>query len=108
MTPADRLAAIRQRLEATLRPREIEVIDESHKHRGHAGARDGSGHFQVRIVSDAFRGCGRVERHRLVYAALGELLQTEIHALAIEALSVDEADGAPSAQSRNTVRPGPP
>jgi BolA protein len=77
----------------------MEVTDESHKHRGHAGARDGKGHFHVRIVSAEFRGRGRLERHRLVYAALAELMQTDIHALAVEALSPDEAA---------TASPAPP
>jgi BolA family transcriptional regulator, general stress-responsive regulator len=82
---ADRITGIRERLEKALRPTRLEVIDESHKHKGHAGARDGKGHFRVLIVADAFRGRGRVERHRLVYSALDDLLQTDIHALAVEA-----------------------
>ena len=71
---------------AALNPTEIELIDESHKHVGHAGAREGRGHFALRIVSDAFAGLGAVARHRKVYAALGELMQTDIHALSIIAL----------------------
>jgi BolA protein len=94
VTATDRAAGIRKRLESALHPKRLEVIDESHKHKGHAGARDGKGHFRVLIVSDAFRGRGRIERHRLVYSALGDLMQTDIHALAVEA-SVDEEPANP-------------
>lgn len=75
---------------AALAPTEFELMDESHKHVGHAGARDGRGHYALRIVSAAFHGAGSVARHRQVYAALGELMQTDIHALSIEALGPDE------------------
>ena len=75
---------------AALNPGEIELIDESHKHVGHAGARDGRGHYALRIVSDAFRGVAPIARHRKVYAALGELMQTDIHALAIDARAPEE------------------
>ena len=87
---ATRVEAIRQRLQQALVPLELEVVDESHRHAGHAGARDGRGHFRVRIVSVAFAGMAPLARHRAVYAALGELMQTEIHALAISALAADE------------------
>jgi BolA protein len=69
----------------TLEPAELELIDESHKHAGHEGARDGRGHYRVRIVSARFAGHAALARHRLVYAALGDLMQTDIHALAIDA-----------------------
>jgi BolA protein len=81
---------IRERLETQLNPDSVEIVDESHLHVGHPGARDGRGHFRVRIVSDLFAGLPRLARHRRVYAALGELMQTDIHALNIEALSSDE------------------
>jgi len=84
-----RIAAIRERL-ATLAPLELVVEDESHRHVGHAGARDGRGHFRVRIVSEALRGLAPLARHRAVYAALGELMQTDIHALAIDARAPGE------------------
>ncbi len=87
---ATRAARIQQTL-ASLAPIEIELIDESRKHVGHAGARDGRGHFALRIVSAAFAGQGSVARHRTIYAALGELMQTDIHALSIQALTPDEA-----------------
>jgi len=83
---------IERRLAAALAPAELEVIDESHRHRGHAGARpEGESHFRVRIVAAAFAGRGRLERQRMVYAALGELMRTDIHALAIVARAPDEA-----------------
>jgi BolA protein len=80
-----RIAAIRARLEAALEPTELEVIDDSLRHRGHAGARDGKGHFIVRIVSPRFAGLSPLARHREVYGALGDLLETDIHAVNIEA-----------------------
>ena len=84
-----RLAAIRERL-AALAPVELDVEDESHRHVGHAGARDGRGHFRVRIVSGAFEGLAPLARHRAVYAALGDMMQTDIHALAIDARAPGE------------------
>ena len=63
----------------------LEVVDESHKHAGHAGARDGRGHFAVSITSEAFAGLAPLARHRKVYAALGDLMTTDIHALSIHA-----------------------
>ncbi len=85
-----RVAMIRGRIEARLEPAELEVIDESHLHAGHPGARDGRGHFRVRVVSAAFQGLPRLARHRLVYAAMDELMTTDIHALNIEAISPNE------------------
>lgn len=85
-----RVAMIRSRIKTQLEPVEVEVIDESHLHVGHAGARDGRGHFRVRVVSAAFDGLPRLARHRLVYAAMDELMTTDIHALNIEAVSPNE------------------
>ena len=79
-----RMAMIRERLEAALAPESIEIIDESHKHAGHASA-GGAGHFEVKIVSAAFEGKGPVQRHRMVFEAVGDLMQTEVHALSIQA-----------------------
>lgn len=90
MTEA-RVAMIRDRLEREFAPSDLDVIDDSHLHRGHPGAADGRGHFRVRIVSDRFEGLPRLARHRLVYAAMGELMQTDIHALNIEAISENES-----------------
>jgi BolA protein len=84
-----RVERIRSALETAFRPSELEVVDDSHKHAGHAGARDGRGHFSVRIVSEAFAGMPPLVRHRAVYAALGAMMQTDIHALSIDA----QADG---------------
>jgi len=86
-----RIAEIRSRLEAAFTPVLLEIVDESHRHAGHAGAKDGRGHFLVRIVSDRFEGVTPLARHRLVYAALGTLMQTDIHALSLEALSPTES-----------------
>ncbi len=84
------MAEIRRRLNEHFAPDELEVIDDSERHRGHPGARDGRGHFVVRIVSDHFAGLPRLARHRLVYAAIGELMRSDIHALNIEAISSNE------------------
>lgn len=84
-----------ERIEAALRtafaPQLLEVEDDSHRHAGHAGARDGRGHFNVSIVSEAFAGKAPLARHRAVYAALGEMMQSDIHALAIKAQTPAEA-----------------
>ena len=87
---SDRVERIRRSLEAGLAPTSLEIEDESHRHAGHAGARDGRGHFRVRIVSAAFAGQTPIARHRAVYAALGEMMQTDIHALAIDAHAPEE------------------
>ena len=84
-TAASRVERIRAALQAAFAPQALEVEDDSHRHAGHAGARDGRGHFNVRIVSAAFAGMARLARHRAVYAALGAMMQTDIHALSIRA-----------------------
>lgn len=86
-----RVVRIRELLTAALAPHSLEVNDDSHKHAGHAGARGGQGHFSVDIVSAAFAGRLPLARHRLVYAALGEMMQGDIHALSIKARTPDEA-----------------
>jgi len=86
VTAATREERLRQRLTARFSPTHLSIEDESHLHAGHAGASGGHGHYRVRIVAEAFRGVPAVARHRLVYAAVGDLLQSDIHALAIEAL----------------------
>lgn len=75
---------------ASLAPVRLELIDESHKHVGHAGARDGRGHFQLNIVAAGFAGLSPLARHRKIYAALGDLMQTDIHALGIRAQTPEE------------------
>jgi len=87
---SDRVELIRRQLSAALSPTELDIEDESHRHAGHAGARDGRGHFRVRIVSAAFAGKPPLARHRAVYAALGDYMQTDIHALAIDARTPEE------------------
>ncbi|NNE35256.1 MAG: BolA family transcriptional regulator [Rhodothermales bacterium] len=87
----NRVLAIRSRLIAAFAPTELEVIDESDKHKGHPGARDGRGHFRVKIISPRFAGKKRIERHRMVFEALDSLLKTEIHALSVHAAAT-EAD----------------
>ncbi|KOR42512.1 cell division protein BolA [Xanthomonas oryzae] len=86
-----RVERIRMALQAALAPTELEVVDDSHRHAGHAGARDGRGHFNVRVVSAMFAGKPPLARHRAVYAAVGEMMQTDIHALSIEAIAPGEA-----------------
>ena len=87
---AERVQQIRERLEDEFAPSHLQVKDQSHLHAGHAGARDGMGHFEVTIIAGAFAGKSRIQRHRLVYASLGSLMQTDIHALKINAFSPDE------------------
>jgi BolA protein len=77
---------LRLALEAAFSPVSLTIEDESHLHAGHAGAAGGLGHFRIRIVAEAFRGLSPVARHRRVYAAVGSLLTSDVHALAIEAL----------------------
>lgn len=86
-----RIAAIRAAIEQALAPESLEIHDESHRHVGHAGAADGRGHFRVDVVSPAFAGMAPLARHRAVYAAVGTLLDTDIHALAIRARTPEEA-----------------
>ena len=85
MDNSKRLVEMEARLRAALQPSELQLLDESHLHAGHAGALTGKGHFAVRIVSEQFRDKLPLARHRLVYAALGELMETDIHALHIDA-----------------------
>lgn len=83
-----RVAAIREALEQAFALARLEVRDDSDRHAGHAGARDGRGHFDVAIASDAFAGLSSLARHRAVYAALGGLMATDIHALSIHATTL--------------------
>lgn len=89
MHPVER--AMRERL-ATLHPVALELRDESGQHVGHAGSRpSGGSHWQLVIVCDAFRGKATVARHRMVYEALGDLMNGEIHALRIEASAPEQS-----------------
>ena len=94
MQPEQRIAQIRSLLAASLAPLECEVEDESALHAGHAGAASGGGHYRLRLVSSRFEGQPRVARHRLVYDALHDMMQNDIHALAITALTPAEAGAA--------------
>jgi BolA protein len=90
---AERITRMRAAL-ASLHPGALEISDDSHRHVGHEGARDGRGHFSVDIVSEEFAGMAPLARHRRVYAALGDMMQTDIHALQIRARTPAEASGA--------------
>jgi BolA protein len=84
-TASDREHRLRRRLQSRFSPQLLTIEDESHLHAGHAGAAAGHSHFRVVIVAEAFRGIPPLARHRLVYAAVDDLLKTDIHALAIQA-----------------------
>ena len=95
----DGAGAIRAAL-SILTPLTLEIRDDSAQHAGHAGARDGGGHYFLEIESEAFRGKTRVARHRQIYAAVGHLMGSTIHALAIEARAPGEDAGSGSAESK--------
>lgn len=85
---------IKEKLTAAFAPERLDIVDESHLHAGHAGARpEGESHFRVEIVAAAFDGKSRVERQRMVYATLSEELKTDVHALALKTLTPAEAGG---------------
>ncbi len=88
---SERVAAIEEKLRDAFRPAQLLVKDQSHLHAGHAGAQDGKGHFEVQIVSDNFTDLSTIQRHRAVYEALGDMMETDIHALQIKARSTSEA-----------------
>ncbi len=87
----DRIAMIRERLEMAFSPVLLEIDDQSAAHAGHAGAGNG-GHFAVYLISDTFTGKTVIQRHRMVYDALGDLMQNEIHALSIKAETIEESN----------------
>ncbi len=84
LPPEQRIAEMHRRLESAFQPTELEIIDDGHKHIGHEGSRHGHGHYTVRIRSERFRGMAPLAQHRAIYAALGELMTTDIHALSIQ------------------------
>jgi len=86
----ERSDRIREMLEQAFSPVEILVKDQSHLHAGHVGARDGKGHYDVTIIADAFAGKSRIQRHRMIFGALGAIMQDEIHALRIKAFAPGE------------------
>ncbi len=85
----ERIVLMEEKLVIALQPSSLEIIDDSARHAGHAGASTGLGHFLVKIKSDKFNGQPALRRHRMVYQALGSMLQTDIHAINIEALVSD-------------------
>jgi len=87
--PTDRRERIEGKLRERLAAEHVEVVDESHLHAGHAGARSGAGHFRALIVSERFAGLSPVEAQRLVYEALSDEMGAEIHALSIRTLTPD-------------------
>ncbi|MEM1176386.1 MAG: BolA family protein [Pseudomonadota bacterium] len=82
---SERSTRIHELLQVEFSPQHLLVKDQSHLHAGHAGAEDGKGHFAVTIVSDAFEGKTRIQRHRIIFDALGDMMHTDIHALSITA-----------------------
>ena len=84
-TNQERVEKIEAMLTEALAPSSLVVLDQSHLHAGHPGARDGRGHFDVIIVADAFAGKNMITRHRMIYEALGNMMTTDIHALSITA-----------------------
>ncbi len=86
----ERSTRIHELLTASFEPEELLVKDQSHLHAGHAGAEDGKGHFAVNIVSEAFEGKSRIQRHRIIFDALGDMMQNDIHALSINARTPSE------------------
>ena len=91
------ITEIERRLQV-LEPTLIEIIDDSAKHAGHAGARDGGGHFRLRIIAACFSGLSIIARHRLVYDALGTMMQREVHALSINASDTIPLNNTPNYQ----------
>jgi len=89
MDNTDRIERIRSLLTQTLAPTDLEIVDDSHKHAGHEGAKSGGGHFNVSVCSAAFEGKTLIQRHRMIYDALGDMMQQEIHALSIVATIPD-------------------
>ena len=88
----DRLKLIKHRLQEALAPSTLSIIDESHLHAGHAGAQEsGGGHFNIKISSPQFKDKSAIERHRMIYMALGDAMGTEIHAVSISAQTPQEA-----------------
>ena len=92
MNPKDRKKEIERRLAQALEPETLGVEDESHLHEGHEGAKDGRGHFRVLIIAPVFEDKSMLERHRMLYRVLDDMMRTDIHALAIDAWSPDELD----------------
>ena len=93
--PQNRSDRIRSLLQAGLAQAQVQVVDDSHLHIGHAGARDGRGHYRVHVISPAFAGLRILQRHQLVYGVLEDMMSTDIHALNIVAQTPEEAAAQP-------------
>lgn len=87
---SNRIEMIREKLQTAFNPDQLEIIDESHLHAGHAGARDGKGHFNVIIISDQFSDNSMIKRHKRIYEVLADLMESDIHALSIKAKTPEE------------------
>ncbi len=87
---AERVKSIETKLREAFSPDTLLVKDQSHLHAGHEGARSGAGHFEVKIVSAAFAGTNPLQRHRMIFEALGSLMESDIHALRITARTPEE------------------
>ena len=92
MNPKQRRTEIIRRLKKAFEPENLGVEDESHMHAGHEGAKDGRGHYRVLIISSIFDGKAMIERHRMIYRALEDMMRLDIHALAVDAWCPDELD----------------
>lgn len=92
MNNEERMEEIKRRIQATLDVQEINVKDESHLHVGHAGAKDGRGHFSIEVVSPDFAGMSKIQRHKKIYEAMGELMASDIHALRMRLVESRGAD----------------
>lgn len=92
MNNKERIIEIENRLRDAFKPLHLLVVDDSAQHHGHEGAKDGRGHFSVKITAQAFQGKTLAERHRMIYTILGDMMKTDIHALQIEAKPVDLPD----------------
>ena len=92
----DRIDRIRAYLQTEFAPNELEIKDDSHLHAGHAGAKEGKGHFRVRIISERFLNTRPIDRHRMVFQALGDMMDTDIHALSVAASAPNDPSDSSS------------
>jgi len=91
--PTPRTEAIERALKTELQATHVAIVDQTAHHQNHVGAEGGGGHFQVVVVSERFRGLSRLEAQRLVYAAMGDLMTTDIHALVMRTLTPEQWAG---------------
>ena len=90
--PSPRVKLIKQRLKEALAPKKLTIVDDSDAHSGHTGAQEsGGGHFSIEVISEQFQDKSAIERHRMIYVALGDSMGTDIHALSISAKTPEEA-----------------